>query len=799
MALRPGEHLGPYEILAPLGAGGMGEVYRARDPRLGRDVAVKVLPQEVASDPDRLRRFQREARAAGALNHPNILAVYDTGRHQTTPYVVSELLQGETLRERMSAAALPIPKAIDYAVQIARGLAAAHDKGIVHRDLKPENLFVTKDGLVKILDFGLAKFESPDRPAEGADEEVETLSRETRPGVMMGTAGYMSPEQVRGRTVDHRCDVFSFGAVLYEMLSGQRAFRGDSSVEILSAILKEEPGDLARTKPDLPLALLRIVARCLEKKPEERFQSARDLAFHLEQVAQGAGSGSASASVSRSVVAGMRRGPHRAVGAVALAGLAAAAVFLLVRGWRSEETAGLPEAGRVESIAVLPFDNLSGDPEREYYADGMTDALISSLSQIKALRVVSRTSCMRFKDVHLPLREIAEELGVDALVEGSVAQGEGRVLIRAKLLEPVAERQLWAAEYERPVRDVLTLHGEVARAIAGQIGAALTPEESLRLSAERPVDPEAYDEYVRGLAAFSSGDRPNAASHFEAAIGVDPGFPQAYASLSIANSWGAYEVGPPGVTLERARLSAERALELDDGLAEAHVAMGGVLQREWEWEASESEFRRALELNPSSAEAHFHLSILLSHVGRPDEALGEAERAVVLDPRDPLKHIALGWVHWWAGRHEKALERFRAVLAVEPDHPMAQFNVGMVLNAQGRHDEALAAIRRARELAPGLAFIRGAEAQALAGSGQIQQARAILAELEHEYEAGAQSPTGVAEIHLALGDKEQALAWLEKAYRERDLLLANIAVEPWWDPLRDDPRFIDILRRMRLE
>jgi tetratricopeptide (TPR) repeat protein len=406
---------------------------------------------------------------------------------------------------------------------------------------------------------------------------------------------------------------------------------------------------------------------------------------------------------------------------------------------------------------------------------------------------------MRFKGVHKPLREIAEELGVDALVEGSVAQGEGRVIIRAKLLEPVAERQLWAAEYERPVRDVLTLHGEAARAIAGRIGAALTPEESLRLRAERPVDPEAYDEYVKGLAAFSGRDLAGAASHFEAAVRIDPGFAQAHASLSVANAWRASDVSPARVALERARVYAERALELDGGLAEAHVALGSVLLGEWEWEASESELRRALELNPNSAEAHFHLSILLSHVGRPDEALAEAERAVVLDPRDPLKRIALGWVHFWAGRYEKALERFRAVLAVEPDHPLAQYNVGMVLLAQGRPDEALAAARRARGLAPGLAIIRWEEAHALAASGQTQQARAILVELERQHEAGAMSPTAISIVHMALGEKEQALVWLEKAYRERDIGLINLAVEPWWDPLRDDPRFIDILRRIGLE
>jgi serine/threonine protein kinase len=414
MSMTVGSRLGPYEVLAPLGAGGMGEVYRAKDTRLGRDVAIKVLPASFSADPDRLRRFEQEARAASALNHPNIVTLHDVGQHEGVPYVVQELLEGETLRERMGGVAVPVRRVIDYGVQIANGLAAAHEKGIVHRDLKPENLFVTKDERVKILDFGLAKLTQPEAGGSGGTK-APTLAGGTEPGVVMGTIGYMSPEQIRGETVDHRSDIFSFGAVLYEMLSGRRAFQGTSAADMMSAILKEEPPELSQTNRSIPLSLGRAVRHCLEKNPQARFHAARDVAFALEEVS---GSSAPTPSEASAAPARRRRALRLAAVVAALAALLAT-VLMSVRGVRERLLRGAA-AGPIQAIAVLPLENFSKDPEQEYFADGMTEELITDLAQIRSLRVISRTSVMAYKGTKKRVPEIGRELNVDAVLEGSV-------------------------------------------------------------------------------------------------------------------------------------------------------------------------------------------------------------------------------------------------------------------------------------------------------------------------------------------------------------------------------------------
>ncbi len=500
MTLAAGSRLGPYEILAPLGAGGMGEVYRARDTRLGREVAVKVIPAALSADPDRLRRFEQEARSASALNHPNILTIHDFGSHEEAPYVVSELLEGETLRERLSLGALSPRKAIESGVQIAHGLAAAHEKGIVHRDLKPENLFVTKDGRVKILDFGLAKLTHPEA-GSGPLAEVPTLTRGTEPGVIMGTVGYMSPEQVRGQAADRRSDIFAFGAVMYELLSSKRAFRGDSAIETMSAILREEPAELLQSVTGVPPSLERIVRRCLEKNPEERFQSARDLAFALTETASVSLAAPSVAVPSRF---GTRRRVWIASLPVALAALLAVLVAVDPGGLR-RRLLGRALPGRVESIAVLPLHNLSGDPGQEYFADGMTEALIANLAQIRKLRVISRTSVEEYKDGKRPLPQIARELGVDAVVEGSVARSGDRVRITAQLIHGPSDTHLWAKTYQRDLRDILELQGEVAGAIAREIAAEITPEERARLKGAVRSTPRPMKRICRD--AFSSDKR----------------------------------------------------------------------------------------------------------------------------------------------------------------------------------------------------------------------------------------------------------------------------------------------------
>src|SRR6266540_1551808 len=444
LALSPGTRLGPYEIVSAVGAGGMGEVYRARDPRLSRDVAIKVLPASFSNDPDRLRRFELEARAAGVLNHPNIIAVYDVGSHEGAPYVVSELLEGETLREVLADGRLPPRQAIDFALQMAQGLAAAHDKGIVHRDLKPENLFITKDGRVKILDFGLAKLTRPETEA-GPLTEAPTATAGTEPGVVMGTLDYMAPEQVRGKPADVRSDIFSFGAILYEMLSGRRAFRRDSAADTMSAILKEDPPDISPAKRDISPVLERIIRHCLEKKPEQRFHSAHDLAFDL------------SAAASESGLTRPRlpaRTPLLWAGAALIALVAVLAVLLL----RTRGNQGLrPGAAAPDrkSIAVLPFQNLSPDPENAFFADGMTEDILTQLAKIRDLKVISRTSVMRYKGTQKPLREIAAELSVATVLEESVRRAGDRVRIVGQRVDARTDQHLWAETYDREIKDCL--------------------------------------------------------------------------------------------------------------------------------------------------------------------------------------------------------------------------------------------------------------------------------------------------------------------------------------------------------
>src|SRR5258707_579773 len=477
MALASGTKLGPYEIVASLGAGGMGEVYRAHDTVLGREVAIKILPPVFSRDVDRLRRFEQEARAAAALNHPNILSIHQLGVHDGAPYLVSELLEGETLRSRLARGALPASTAVDYTLQLVSGLAAAHERGIVHRDLKPENIFLTTHGLIKILDFGLAKL---NRPEEfGSPDAAITQGTVTVPGIVMGTVGYMSPEQVRGQRVDHRSDLFALGALFYEMLSGKRAFRGNTPADTLTAILMHDPPSLSGTSPNITAPLERIIGRCLEKDPNQRFQSAKELGFALKALSDVPASVPADSEKPTGV-----RVPQQMT-AKATLGLAGLAVVVVLSLLIAADVGGLRErlwgGGHIQSLAVLPLANLSGDQAQDYFADGMTEAMITELAQISALRVISRTSVMQYKGGKKSLPEIARELHVDSVVEGSVLRSGAKVRITAQLIQAVPERHLWAKSYDGDLRDVMAIQSQVARSVAGEIRVKLTPQEESRL------------------------------------------------------------------------------------------------------------------------------------------------------------------------------------------------------------------------------------------------------------------------------------------------------------------------------
>jgi serine/threonine protein kinase/Tfp pilus assembly protein PilF len=796
MTLAAGARLGPYEIVAPIGSGGMGEVYKARDTRLGREVAVKVLPPEFSTDPERLRRFEQEARSASALNHPNILAIFDVGTHGEAPYVVSELLEGETLRERLAGASLPARKATDYATQIAEGLAAAQEKGIAHRDLKPENLFVMKDGRIKILDFGLAKLTRPEVPSCPLTE-APTSPPETESGVVMGTVGYMSPEQVRGQPADPRSDIFAFGAILYEMLTGRRAFRGISPADTLSAILKEEP-EFAPPRPDASPALEHIVRRCLEKSPQERFQSARDLAFALRETSSGSvPSEAVSLPVPRS----------RSIlwlAPLGLLALLAALIAVNAGGLRERLFKGSGPA-RIQSLAVLPLENLSKDPEQEYFADGMTEELISDLGKIRALRVISRTSAMRYKGTKKSLPEIARELGVDALVEGSVLRAGGRVRITTQLIQAATDRHLWSESYERDLKDVLTLQSEVARSIAREIKIALTPQEQARFAEARPVDPEAHELYLKGryyLVKNTPEAAQRALEYMKQSIDKDPAYAVAYAGLANTYAGLGYtgmDVLPPREAMPRAKAAALKALELDDTLAEAHTNLGLVRWAyDWDWPAAGKDLRRAIDLNPSFATAHFRYANYLCSLGRFDEAVAEHKRALELDPLSLIINHAQAWPYHLSRRFDQAIEKYQRTLEMEPNFARTHLRLGEAYTAKGMYREAIAEYEKFSALGGGstmaMALIGNAHAQA----GGRHEALRALEELTAESKRRYVPAFHFAIVHAGLGDKDQAFASLDRAYEERSQFLVDLKFEPILDPLRSDPRFAELVRRVGL-
>jgi serine/threonine protein kinase/tetratricopeptide (TPR) repeat protein len=794
VTLLVGSKLGPYEIVAPLGAGGMGEVYRARDSRLGREVAIKVLPASFSNDPDRLRRFEQEARAAGILNHPNITAVYDVGTVGDAPYVVSELLEGETLRSRLAGGPLAPRRAIDFALQIAHGLAAAHEKGIVHRDLKPENLFVTKDGRVKILDFGLAKLTKPDEAGPQTNLPTETAG--TEPGVLMGTLGYMSPEQVRGKPSDARSDIFSFGSILYEMLSGGRAFHGDSAADTMSAILREDPPELSSTNQQVSPALDRVVRHCLEKSPEQRFHSARDIAYALEETLAG--------TTATGIVPPKPRGRRLRRWALLTTGVAALLAVLVVAdvgGVRRRLFGSKSHA--IQSLAVLPLENLSRDSAQEYLADGMTEALITDLAQIGSLRVISRTSVMRYKGTKKGLPEIARELDVDGVVEGSVLRAGSKIRITAQLIHASTDRHLWARSYERDFKDVLALQDEVAQAIASQIQARLTSDEQARLSRARAVNPEAHEAYLKGRYEWYRWTPENfqkALEYFQQAIAIDPSYAPAYAGLSLAyarlGDGGAWR---PVDAYPQAKSAALRAVELDPDLAEAHVALGmSILWNDWNWMEAEREVRRGIDLNPGSATAHLACSAVLTNVGRNEEALVEINHAQELDPLSVTLRGVKAFRLFTARRYDEAVEVAKSALALDPASLQARETLGRAYLQKGMVGPAITELERAVDLSrrdPGTVRLLGF---AYGVAGQKEKAQILLRELEQRFDRSYVAPAFIALVFLGLGDRDHAFEWLEKGYELRDSGIVRLVAAREFDPLRSDPRFADLMRRVGL-
>ncbi len=762
-----GETLSHYRITSKLGAGGMGEVFRARDERLDRDVAIKVLPVEVAQDEDRLARFEREAKALAKLSHPNILAIHEFGEERSVTYAVTELLEGDTLRARLASGPLPWRKAVEIAVSIADGLAAAHDAGLVHRDLKPENVFVTTEGRVKILDFGLAKV------VEQLDHEDATISSPppgTAVGTVLGTVGYMAPEQLRGRAADGRTDIFSLGCVLYEMLTGSRPFQGATPADVCASVLREDPQGFAAIAPTVPPGVETIVLRCLEKRPEERFQSARDLVFAL----QAAAAPFAGTAQHAEVAAAPDVEPDRGAGS------------------------------RIRSIAVLPFTTTGGDTELEYLADGLTEGLIGRLGGVAGIdRVIARHSVFRYKGAHIHPAAIGRELGVDAVLVGDVSTRGTTVIIRPELIGTEREDHIWGDRLGCDPESVHQVEESISRGVIGTLGAHLTPQQRRQVEKRHTDHPEAYRLYLRGRHLWNKRSAEalrRSIELYREAIRLDPGFALAYTGIS--DSWVSLyfnDLEPKSTAFREALPAVLTALDLDDDVAESHVALGNAIAYlGYDWKRGEDEYRRALQIDAGSAEALHQLAHVFQATGRHDESVETMRRALDLEPVSSIFNSCLAQVLYAARRYDEAVHHCQTAIELEPGNPHPYAWFGMVNIQRGDQPAAERAFRQGLSASSFIPRIHGAWGYSQAIRGDRSGALSHLERLEELATERTVDPCFEAWIFTGLGDHEAALTRLEDAYARGATWLVCLGFDPFFDTVRDHPEYRRLLEKLNL-
>jgi len=751
MPLTPGTRLGPYEVLAPIGAGGMGEVYKARDTRLDRAVAIKVLPSNLSSNPELRARLDREARAISSLSHPNICTLYDVGHQEGHDFLVMEFLEGETLADRLKRGPLPIEEVLKISIEVADALDKAHRRGIVHRDLKPANLFLTVHGATKILDFGLAKaavvMDGGENTTLGSELQL------TCSGAAVGTVGYMSPEQARGEPLDARSDLFSFGVLLYEATTGCRPFSGATSAILFDAILNRRPKPMTELNPKTPEDVERIVTRLLAKGSASRYQSAQGVLEELR-----------------------------------------AARDAVRRDFRSSAT--LPHT--TPSIAVLPFANLSADPEQEYFSDGLAEEIINALTQVSGLKVIARTSAFAFKGKNEDIRKIAETLGVTNVLEGSVRRAGGRIRVTAQLIQATDGTHLWSQRYDREMVDVFAIQDEVSAAISDQLKVRLTDRK------RSPNSVAAYEAYLEGRyhsQKASPAGLAKALPCFERAIALDPSYAPAYHGMA-EYYWILATVGlaDPRVLLPKSAAASRRALELDGTMAESHATIGAVsLALDYDFAEAERHIRRALELNSVAlsvccAYGQWYLPAL----GRLDEAVEVMNRALGQDPLSPVLRLVKGWNLLCSRRCEEAVQEFERVLDVDPNNLGAQYYLVFARLQQKHFEEALAIAEKVvREHGRG-SFALYALGMAHAKAGHIEEARDMLAELMKPASWTYVPARAIADLYGALGELDLAFEWAHKAIGQRDPHMLTVKGDPNFDPLRSDPRYPALLKKMNL-
>jgi eukaryotic-like serine/threonine-protein kinase len=786
-----GQTLGHYRILEKVAAGGMGVVYRAHDEQLERDVALKVLPSGTLSDNTSRRLFRKEALALAKLSHPNIETIYEFDTQDGIDFLVMEYVPGSTLAERLGSGALPEKEVVALGMQIVAALEQAHERGIIHRDLKPRNIAITERGQAKVLDFGLAKL----LPKVNEQTASDTLT-DTQAGA--GTLPYMPPEQLQGESVDARADIYTIGAVLYEMATDRRAFPEELPSRVINAILHHPPVAPRALNSRISPELERIILKCLDKDPARRFQSAKELLVDLRRLGTASTATAHTTPLQPPSKVWTRTGRLAGYAVAGLLALAALMTVVNVGGWR-DRLIVRTRPGQVQSLAVLPLENRSRDPEQEYFADGMTDELITELANLNAVRVISRTSAMRYKNTDKSLPEIAKSLNVDAVVEGSVQRVGDRVKITARLVQARTDQEVWARSYDRDLSDVLGLQHEVAEAIAGSIAATLKPAEGHQKA--HPVDPVAHEAYLKGLYYWNkrTPDGLNKAlQYFQQAINKDPNYALAYAGLSYTYAF-APELGLSSeIAKDKQKTAALKAVALDDNLPEAHTALAGALQNQWDWSGAEQQYKRTIELNPNYATARHWYSIYLSVVGRHEEAIAEAKRALELDPLSLIIQANLGGRYLRSGRYQEAIQECQKAIEMDPTFAVAHNCIGYAFLQMGRAPEAVAEFQTAVRLSGGDTESVSALGYAFGASGKGKEAAEILSQLQSSSEDAFLPAYYIAIVDSGLGRKDETFAWLERAYRTRTSELPEVKTEPMFIKLREDPRFHKLLQRIGL-